>query len=85
MSCDFCEIRKYNPFIYGETNINVFLGTSNWAGCYIGIAAPNPHDKMNHIAIWGEGEYRTEYYYPKYCPECGREIIENREVRNENG
>ena len=33
------------------------------------------------IYILGEGECVCDYYYPKYCPECGRKL--NRGGENE--
>jgi len=83
MSCKFCEIRKYDPNNYGKNNINVLLGKGEYSACYIGIALPNKNDKLNHLAIWGEGDDETSYYYPRYCPECGRKINENEEIKGE--
>ena len=70
--CDFCKIRKYDSNNY--TNINVILGDADYTYVAIGIACPNKEDKVNKIAIWGSGEDVTDYYYPKFCPECGRKL-----------
>lgn len=31
-------------------------------------------DKENRLALYGSGEDWTELYYPRFCPECGREL-----------
>lgn len=70
--CKFCEIKKYDPNNF--TNANIILCDADYTYVVIGIASPNEEDKVNKIAIWGSGEDTTNYYYPKFCPECGRKL-----------
>lgn len=71
--CDFCKIRKYNPNSFID-NLNTCLCNSDLTAVEIGIARPDDNDSTNRIAIWGSGEDSTDYYYPKFCPECGRKL-----------
>ena len=71
--CNFCKIRKYNPNDFVD-NLNTCLCDSDLTAVYIGIAYPDSNDFTNKIAIWGSGEDKTDYYYPKFCPECGRKL-----------
>ena len=71
--CNFCRIRKYDPNNWIK-NLNTCLCDSEFTHVYIGIAYPDEKDKVNKIVIWGSGEDSTDYYYPKFCPECGRKL-----------
>ena len=71
--CNFCKIRKYDPNNF-MNNFNTCLCNSDLTAVEIGIACPDDNDSTNKIAIWGSGEDRTDYYYPKFCPECGRKL-----------
>ena len=67
--CQFCKIKKYDPTNY-QNNYNT-LAEGDYISLNIGIVNPSPHDKVNRIIItFGE----DGYYYPKFCPECGRKL-----------
>lgn len=74
--CEFCKIRKWNPNRTIE-NINVSLTYSEYVGgAEMGIAEPQDNETTNRIAIWTTDEDGIkDYYYPKFCPECGRKLI----------
>ena len=72
--CEFCKIRKWDP---NHQNNSVYLTYSaNVGGAEMGIVEPQEDDTTNHIAIWTTDEDGIkDYYYPKFCPECGRKLI----------
>ena len=37
-------------------------------------------DSENRIFMYGSGDDETDYYYPRYCPNCGRRINEDMEL-----
>ena len=45
------------------------VATGAYSALYIGI------DKDGRLIMQGSGDDSTEYYYPKYCPECGRKLV----------
>ena len=34
---------------------------------------------FGYIAMWASGDLDTPYYFPKFCPECGRELRDEQE------
>ena len=34
---------------------------------------------FGYIAMWASGDLDTPYYFPKFCPECGRELSDEYE------
>lgn len=73
--CKFCEIRKWDP--NHQANNSIYLTYSQYVGgAEMGIVPPQPEDTENRIAIWTTDEDGIkDYYYPKFCPECGRKLI----------
>lgn len=69
--CRLCGIK---PAFYGdggyaayESKITVVDG--GWAALYFGAEA----DGKLFMAAAGEG--MTDHYHPKFCPECGRQLL----------
>lgn len=42
------------------------------SGCYDEIRAGA--DRDGRIVLWASGEGESDFYYPNYCPECGRKL-----------
>lgn len=68
--CKMCSIQpkfivdRYN---YYESTIDLGSGCSGWTSLRRG------KDENNKVVIIATGD-DSEYYYPKYCPECGRKL-----------
>lgn len=44
------------------------IASGDWIGLFKGI------DPEGELIIFAEGDMRTDFYYPKFCPECGRDL-----------
>ena len=42
------------------------------SGCYDELRAGA--DRDGRIVLWALGEGESDFYYPNYCPECGRKL-----------
>lgn len=69
--CKFCGMK---PAFYGdgeyapyESRITVVDG--GWSALYFGAE----EDGTLFMSAVGDGE--TEHYHPKFCPECGRQLL----------
>ena len=36
-------------------------------------------DHNGTLCLWAEGDWETDKWYPKFCPECGRELSDEHE------
>lgn len=71
--CKFCE---QSPVIDPTYGYNIWynelcLTTGGNAGVNMVI------EPDGRISIVGLGDGRTDPYYPKFCPECGRQLTKN--------
>ncbi|MCM1437779.1 MAG: hypothetical protein NC131_01015 [Roseburia sp.] len=53
---------------------SISLARGGWTSLYAG------KDENDKVVMYGYGDGRTDYYYPKYCPECGCKL----RVRQQN-
>lgn len=71
ISCKFCG---QNPVIgkygYLNTDNEIELASGGYAVMYIGV------NENGQIVMRACGEDYTDDYFPKYCPECGRDLRE---------
>lgn len=83
MSCRFCENNRTNPeweLSEEQCFYAMTIGQSD-KGTRI-MFCKNPHKPlMMEISQWNEKFIPPQwqlvgYYYPKFCPECGRKIDE---------
>ena len=69
-SCKFCGIKPYilpdGSYCQSESQILVVEG--GWCSLYFGI------ERDGVLFISAVGDVETERYYPKFCPECGRQL-----------
>ena len=68
--CKLCSIK---PSILGDgsyyqSDSQTLIAEGGWSGLYFGAEA----DGRLFMAAVGAGE--TDHYYPKFCPECGRQL-----------
>jgi hypothetical protein len=78
MYCRFCSCGLEHEDNYAssicigeaEKNASLFINSAGGKKTYIDMLQWNPETRRNNtIAI----------YVPKFCPECGRELTENKE------
>lgn len=69
--CDFCErkVRLTKSGQYFHSTNGEIVAEGLYVDLSLGV------DRNNNVCMWATGEDRTDYYYPKYCPECGRKLI----------
>ena len=69
--CDFCERKVIltKNGLYFHANNDKIVAEGLTIALSLGV------DKNNKVCMWATGEDRTNYYYPKYCPECGRKLV----------
>lgn len=78
--CEYCTMPEEKPL----TREDVYSGKA-WEnqvpecavhtlaeGCYESMYMCVEKDGRVHLSACGEGE--TDNYYPKFCPECGRDL-----------
>lgn len=58
MDCPLCSLE----------NTEHVIGDDGWTSLYVA------KDKDNKLFIYASGETISSWYYPKYCPECGKQI-----------
>lgn len=67
-----CKICSCKPSFYDEEyslyHSTIMLVDGGWTEVVAG------KDKNNKVIICGQGDGNTRFYYPKYCPECGRKL-----------
>ena len=68
-SCYFCGIKydKNQHSLFNRERRSL-LAESHWAALIHGV------DENNRPFIMAEGDDESDYYYPKFCPECGRNL-----------
>ena len=68
--CNFCNrktvLSKSGTYFHAMNDVVVAEGNN--------IALSLGVDCNNNLCLWATSEDVTEYYYPKYCPECGRKL-----------
>lgn len=71
--CKFCNMTPIlnKSWGYDKYENQIQLVDSNWTALYIGV------DELGKICMRACGDDYTDNYYPKYCPECGRKLIES--------
>lgn len=69
MTCKYCErkpvFNKFGYFDEYENEETICIGI--WSSISFGV------DENGEFVIVAHGDGPT-YYYPKYCPECGRKV-----------
>lgn len=70
-SCRLCSIKPkfYTPKEYDPYESRVILAEGVWSGLYFGVKEDGT------LFMLAAGEDESDYYYPKFCPECGRRLI----------
>lgn len=68
--CRFCHMRpNFDKFgAFTRANNHIELAAGGYSGLYIG-----PNEKGETV-MYACGEDYSDYYYPKFCPECGRKL-----------
>lgn len=83
MACRFCDNSTTNPEL-DHTNDLSYMGIGDCEDGYTiffktGDSRPTTilfEDRRNLKSL----THLAGYYIPKYCPECGRELVENKKV-----
>lgn len=77
MSKENCKFCYQKPVFYGDWfdryESGVSIAEGGWASVFIGA------DRDGKTVIYACSDGWTDDYYPKYCPECGRKLIEAEE------
>lgn len=91
MSCRFCANNRTNPeWELDEEQCSYALSCGKADTKYRLMFDKNPHEPLLIIAErWNEKLnppiwQLVGYYYPKFCPECGRKIDEYKRERFDN-
>lgn len=72
--CKFCSMTPtIEDWGYNNWDNEIQLAIGGWTALYIGV------DEVGKICMRASGDDYTDNYYPKYCPECGRKLIESEE------
>lgn len=68
--CKYCTRKPlFNPDGYFDPYENQeMLANGGWSELRIGV------DEEGRLIIVGLGEASTDFYYPSFCPECGRRL-----------
>lgn len=59
--CAYCNPREMGRFLVAD---------GNYTHLYLEII------DEDRIGMYGAGDDYTDYYFPKFCPECGRRLRE---------
>ena len=70
---DTCPLCSITPSFDGtgfweRYDSSVELASGSWTMLYA------CKDRHGMLALYGCGDDETEFYYPKFCPECGRKL-----------
>lgn len=73
--CKFCNMTLSIDKVWGYNKYenDIQLARGGWTVLYIGV------DEFGKTCMRACGDDYTNDYYPKYCPECGRKLIESEE------
>lgn len=68
--CSLCGIKPsiLKDGSYYQSESQILMVEGGWSALYFGAEK----DGTMFMAAVGEGE--TDHYYPKFCPECGRQL-----------
>lgn len=82
--CKFCERKpvineEFNAFFIFENCETLVAGEGAYEEIGIGV------DKNGNLLLIAFGMNQSDYYYPKFCPECGRKLQEPKNAINKNG
>ena len=73
--CKFCNREPKFSFdggFYEDDNSNS-IAEGGWTELRIGV------DRYGKLIMYGAGDGNTDFYYPKYCPECGQDLRKENE------
>ena len=74
--CKFCSMTPtIEDWGYRNWDNEIQLTFSGWTTLYIGV------DEVGKVCMRAYGDDYTDNYYPKYCPECGRKLIESEAIK----
>lgn len=82
--CKFCERKpvineKFNTFFIIDNCEPLVAGGGAYEEIDIGI------DEDGNVVLIAFGENQSDYYYPKFCPECGRKLQKPKNAIDKNG
>lgn len=66
--CDLCQ-RVYDPKGCRFSN-SVEIASGCWVDMRLGV------DEYGRVYMYATADDDTDPYYPKFCPECGRDLRE---------
>jgi len=68
--CKICGIKAqfYNDGCFNYYDSSISLAKGGWTSLCAG------KDENDKVVMYGYGDGKTDLYYPKYCPECGRKL-----------
>ena len=67
--CEYCgtKLKLSNSRYYrGENGVTIADG--DYTALNIGV------DEHGRVAMWAAADDYTDFYYPNYCPNCGRKL-----------
>ena len=75
--CKFCNMTPTIDKDWGYDNWDneISIARGSYTKLYIGV------DEKGKVCIRACGDDYTDNYYPKYCPECGRKLIESEAIK----
>lgn len=72
--CKFCgQTLTINDGFYDEMDNQIRIAEGCWTEMYIGV------NRSGKVVIRACGADYTEDYIPKYCPECGRKLRDDKD------
>lgn len=68
--CKICGIKPsfWSDGTYLRYESAITLVDGGWTALRAG------KDENDKVIMYGYGDGKTDLYYPKYCPECGRKL-----------
>lgn len=70
-SCTLCGTRPKvsGTGVYVPYENRIAVSDGNWIALYFGV------EEDGALFMSATEEHETDHYYPKFCPECGRQLL----------
>lgn len=86
MACRMCDNAHTNPELHSDNDLSyISIGRGdNSHRMFIRSGDDRPTEILFEELYDNAGWELVGYYQPKYCPNCGRELMENQKKRSDD-